>query len=136
MTDKELAQYALNARSNAYAPYSHYQVGAALLTLDGQIYTGCNIENASFGATNCAERTAFFKAISDGKRDFSGIAIAGGLEEQDITSFAFPCGICRQIMQEFCSSDFRILMVKSLDEIQVNTLSELLPFGFGQGEMV
>ncbi len=136
MTDKELAQYALDARSKAYAPYSHYQVGAALLTSDHQIYTGCNIENASFGATNCAERTAFYKAISDGKRDFIGIAIAGGLEKQDITSFAFPCGICRQVMQEFCSSDFKIIMVKSINELQVNTLSELLPFGFGQGEMV
>lgn len=135
MTDKELAQYALDARSKAYAPYSHYQVGAALLTLDGQVYTGCNIENASFGATNCAERTAFFKAISDEKRDFSGIAIAGGLEKQEIKSLAFPCGICRQVMQEFCGSDFRILMVKSVDEIQVNTLGELLPYGFGQGDI-
>lgn len=127
---KELIQIALDARKNAYAPYSHYQVGAALLSSDGTIYSGCNIENASYGATNCAERTAFFSAVSEGKRDFRAIAIAGGLEGEEITDYAVPCGICRQIMQEFCGDDFQVIVAKSTEDFRQYPFSEILPFGF------
>lgn len=136
MTEQELVQSALTAREQAYAPYSNYQVGAALLTEDGKIFTGCNIENASYGATNCAERTAFFKAISVGERRFTALAIAGGLENKPVSSYAFPCGICRQVMQEFCSPDFRVFIVKKYNDFQVYTLEQLLPFGFGGENIV
>lgn len=127
---KELIQTALDARKNAYAPYSHYQVGAALLSSDGTIYSGCNIENASYGATNCAERTAFFSAVSEGKRDFLAIAITGGLEGEEISDYAVPCGICRQIMQEFCGDDFQVIVAKSTENFRQYPFSEILPFGF------
>ena len=97
----------------------------------GRIYCGCNVENASYGATNCAERTAFFKAVSEGSRKFQAIAIAGGLEEKPVTDYAWPCGICRQVMQEFCEPDFKIIVAKSEEEYQVMSLAELLPHGFG-----
>uniref|UniRef100_UPI004055EE56 cytidine deaminase n=1 Tax=Acetatifactor sp. TaxID=1872090 RepID=UPI004055EE56 len=122
---------ALEARNMAYAPYSHYHVGAALLTESGKIYQGGNIENASYGATNCAERTAFFKAVSEGERKFIAIAIAGGLAGEEPKDYAFPCGICRQVMQEFCESDFVIIVAKSIDDYKQYTLAELLPEGFG-----
>ena len=127
---KELIQTALDARKNAYAPYSHYQVGAALLSSDGTIYSCCNIENASYGATNCAERTAFFSAVSEGKRDFLAIAITGGLEGEEISDYAVPCGICRQIMQEFCGDDFQVIVAKSTEDFRQYPFSEILPFGF------
>lgn len=127
---KELIQTALDARKNAYAPYSHYQVGAALLSSDGTIYSGCNIENASYGATNCAERTTFFSAVSEGKRDFLAIAITGGLEGEEISDYAVPCGICRQIMQEFCGDDFQVIVAKSTEDFRQYPFSEILPFGF------
>ena len=127
----ELVAKALEARQRAYVPYSHYQVGAAVLTADNEVYTGCNIENASYGAVNCAERTAIFKAVSEGRRQFKAIAIAGGLEGKEITDFAYPCGICRQVMQEFCAPDFEVLVVKNINEYRVMTLAELLPYGFG-----
>lgn len=130
MNDK-LIQLALEARKMAYVPYSHYTVGAALLTEDGEIYCGCNIESASYGATNCAERTAFFKAISEGKRNFSAIAIAGGMEGEEPKKYAYPCGICRQVIKEFVKDDFRIIVARSLTDYKEYTLSELLPFGFG-----
>ena len=126
----DLIQTALDARKNAYAPYSHYQVGAALLSSDGTIYSGCNIENASYGATNCAERTAFFSAVSEGKRDFLAIAITGGLEGEEISDYAVPCGICRQIMQEFCGDDFQVIVAKSTEDFRQYPFSEILPFGF------
>lgn len=128
---KKLIIAALEAREMAYAPYSHYLVGAALLTEDGKIYKGGNIENASYGATNCAERTAFFKAVSEGERQFKAIAIAGGLEGEGPKDYAFPCGICRQVMQEFAEGDFQIIVVKSMDDYKTYTLAELLPAGFG-----
>ena len=127
----ELIRKALEARNSAYVPYSGYQVGAALLTEDEKIYCGCNVENASYGATNCAERTAFFKAVSEGERKFKAIAIAGGLSGKPITDYAWPCGICRQVMQEFCGPDFKIIVVKSVDDYKVMSLAELLPHGFG-----
>ena len=119
------------ARKLAYAPYSGYTVGAALLTADGHRYLGGNIENASYGATNCAERTAFFKAVSEGEREFTAIAIAGGISGEAPVEYAYPCGICRQVMQEFCRDDFVIYVVNSEQDYQRYTLKELLPFGFG-----
>ena len=131
----ELMQAALKARGRSYSPYSGYAVGAALLTKAGKIYTGCNVENASFGATNCAERSAFFKAVSEGDTEFSAIAIAGGKAGRDALAYAYPCGNCRQVMQEFCAKDFVILVTKSNGEFEEHTLAELLPYGFKGDEL-
>ncbi len=116
------------AMKQAYAPYSHFQVGAALLCEDGTVYTGCNIENASYGATNCAERTAFFKAVSEGKRRFSGLAICGGLEGK-LESATPPCGICLQVIREFCPDTFPIYLLES-ERVKEYRLKDLLPLGF------
>ena len=125
---KQLIEAAKSARTVSYAPYSHYHVGAALLTADGRIFTGCNIENGSYGATVCAERTAFFKAISEGVRQgFRAIAIAGGPGEEIAPSY--PCGICRQVMSEFCDRDFEIIVVGA-EGAELYTLGELLPHSF------
>lgn len=122
---EKLIGTALLARENSYSPYSHFRVGAALLCRDGTVWTGCNIENRAYGPTNCAERTAFFKAVSEGKRDFSAIAIVGGKEE---TVWCYPCGVCRQVMAEFCDPDeFQIICGKSAREYRIYTLRELLP---------
>ncbi len=133
--DRELIQAAIEARERAYAPYSDYLVGAALLTDSGEIYQGCNIENASYGATNCAERTAFFKAVSQGKREFCAIAIVGGKRKSQhgdvFPDMAYPCGICRQVMREFCGPKFRILVGKSAEDYEEYTLEEILPESFG-----
>lgn len=129
MTAEKLMDLAREAMTHAYAPYSGYQVGAALLCADGTVYQGCNIENASYGATNCAERTAFFKAVYDGKRDFVSIAVCGG-KEGIITGFFPPCGICRQVIREFCEDDFRIYLVGAEGTYESCTLSQLLPFSF------
>ena len=129
---ERLIEEALRARIFSYSPYSHYQVGAALLAKDGSIYTGCNIENAAYSPTNCAERTAFFKAVSEGKSEFSAIAIVGGPEDAGITQYAYPCGVCRQVMMEFCNPQtFRVIVAKSVTEYKIKTLEELLPDGFG-----
>ena len=138
MTDyKNLVKEAIEARKMAYAPYSHYKVGAALLSKDGQIIRGCNIENASYTPTNCAERTAFFKAISEGVRDFKAIAIVGGDESQteELAGYAYPCGVCRQVMREFCDDEFEIIVGKSTEEYMVYKLPELLPCGFGPDDL-
>ena len=127
---ERLAGAALAARQYAYAPYSGFRVGAALLTTKGKIFTGCNVENASYGAANCAERTAFFKAVSEGERQFLAIAVAGGKEEEP-EDYAYPCGICRQVMQEFCGADFMILTVRRELDWQEYSLGELFPHGFG-----
>ncbi len=129
MIEKELAVSAINAMKNAYAPYSGFKVGAALLCKDGTVYTGCNIENASFTPTVCAERTAFFKAVSEGKREFLKIAVVGGKNGVP-SGFAAPCGVCRQVMREFCSDDFEIIFVKDENTFEKHTLSELLPHSF------
>ena len=133
MTPEKLLELAHEARERAYAPYSHYAVGAALLTKDGRVYQGCNIENASFSATNCAERTAFFKAVYDGCYDFAAIAVVGGpagkpVQAQDEPSG--PCGVCRQVMQEFCAPDFMIYMGRGDDSYEAVPLEQLLPYGF------
>ncbi len=131
MTDKELIEKAKKAAQNAYVPYSGYTVGAALLTKSGKVYTGCNIENAAYGPTNCAERTAFFKAISEGDREFLKIAVVGG-KELDFKDYFAPCGVCRQVMREFCEDDFTILLGKNNDDHMCVTLRELLPHSFSK----
>lgn len=129
MTKEQLADLATEATKTAYAPYSGCAVGAALLCDDGTVYLGSNVENASYGVTNCAERTAFFKAVSEGKRRFSAIAICGG-KGGVVTDGFPPCGVCRQVMQEFCTDDFLVYVV-SKNEICSYTLKELLPHSFG-----
>ena len=133
--EKTLIQKAMEMTKMSYAPYSGYHVGAALLAKNGNIYAGCNIENASYGATNCAERTAFFKAVSEGVKEFEAIAIVGApadaAAENTFSEYAYPCGICRQVMQEFCKKDFGIIVAKSTEDYKKYTLQELLPFGFG-----
>ena len=136
-TIKELIASAVDARKKSYSPYSHYQVGAALLAENGQVITGCNIENAAYTPTNCAERTAFFKAVSEGITDFRAIAIVGSPEGDVLTQYAYPCGVCRQVMMEFCNpSDFQIITAKSEDEYRVMALRELLPEGFGPDNLI
>ncbi|MCI8542174.1 cytidine deaminase [Acetatifactor aquisgranensis] len=135
MQYQDLIQAALEAREMAYVPYSHYTVGAALLTAEGETYQGGNIENASYGATNCAERTAIFKAVSEGRRSFLAIAIAGGMEGKEPVDYAYPCGICRQVMQEFAGEDFRIIVARSVSDYKIYRLEELLPHGFGGGSI-
>ena len=133
MTPEALLKLAVEAMQKAYAPYSGFYVGAALLTKEGRVYTGCNIENAAYGPTNCAERTAFFKAVSEGERDFAAIAVVGG-RHGEITGLFPPCGVCRQVMQEFCGPDFLIYMGREQDGYETITLEKLLPFGFSSGE--
>ena len=128
MDYKTLMDKAHGARKNSYSPYSHFCVGAALLTKSGKIYTGCNIENAAFSATNCAERTAIFKAVSEGEREFEAIAIVGG-REGETAPFCAPCGVCRQVIAEFCPKDFKIVLGNK-DKFEVYTLETLLPFAF------
>ena len=129
---EKLMDEAEKARSHSYSPYSHYSVGAALLTKDGKIYSGCNIENASYTPTICAERNAFFKAVYDGVREFEAIAIIGSGE-----SPSYPCGVCRQVMAEFCNKDFIILTANQDRTIIVkNTLNELLPNSFGPKDLL
>ena len=129
MDPKELIAPAVEAMGRAYAPYSGYQVGAALLCADGTVYQGCNIENGSYGATNCAERTAFFRAVFDGHRAFSAIAVCVG--KGAVISAVFPpCGICRQVMREFCEDDFKIYLVGKDGVYQERTLAQLLPDSF------
>ena len=133
MTDLELMHIATKARKASYSPYSGFKVGAALLGKSGTIYTGCNVENAAYTPTNCAERTAFFKAVSEGEKEFSAIAIVGGKGEQP-AEFCAPCGICRQVMAEFCDGDFRVLLGNE-ENIRVHTLAELLPYSFGKNDV-
>ncbi len=136
MEKAELVKLALKARKSAYTPYSHFQVGAALLTKSGRVYTGCNIENAAYTPCNCAERTAFFKAVSEGEREFSAIAIAGGREDADVLEICAPCGVCRQVMEEFCDMEtFEIILGTDSDNMQVYRLKELLPLGFGAANL-
>lgn len=135
MTDQELIRRALLARERAYTPYSHFQVGAALLTRAGTVYPGCNIENAAYTPTNCAERTAFFSAVAQGEREFAAIAIVGG-PQGGALDYTAPCGVCRQVMMEFCDPDtFRILVARSPEDYRVFTLRELMPQSFGPADL-
>lgn len=121
---------ALENRNRSYVPYSDFSVGAALLARSGKIYQGCNIENMSFSATNCAERTAIFKAVSEGEAEFTGIAVAGGKRGKEPDDYCFPCAVCLQVMSEFCSPDFEILIVKSEAQVKHFRLKDLLPYLF------
>ncbi len=133
MNNKELIALANEARGCSYSPYSGYRVGAAVLTKSGKVYTGCNIENAAFSATVCAERTAIFKAVSDGEREFTKIAIVGG-KDGEISPLCAPCGVCRQVMSEFCGGDL-ILVLGTPDNFREFTLAELLPLSFSGDEL-
>ena len=135
MTDQALVDLAFSMLERSYVPYSHFPVGAALLCADGSVFTGCNIENAAYGPTNCAERTAFFKAVSEGERRFDAICIVGG-KDGVLTEYAAPCGVCRQGMMEFCNPEtFQIILATSREQYEVFTLRELLPLGFGPGNL-
>jgi cytidine deaminase len=134
MNDKDLVLTAFDAMKMAYAPYSGYKVGAALLGASGKVYTGCNIENAAYGPTNCAERTAFFKAVSGGEREFTKIAVVGG-KEGNAEEFCTPCGVCRQVMLEFCNRDSFLVIFGKKDGFETHTLAELTPFSFGKDDL-
>lgn len=128
---EEMIDLAIEQLQYSYVPYSHFHVGAALLEKNGLYYTGCNIENAAYTPTNCAERTAFFKAISEGVREFDAICIVGG-KDGVLTEYAAPCGVCRQVMMEFCDpKTFKVILAVSKEQYDVYTLEELLPQGFG-----
>ena len=136
MEKQELIREAIAARKRSYSPYSHFQVGAALLGRSGKVYTGCNIENAAYTPTNCAERTAFFKAISEGEKEFEMIAIVGGPAKSARTDYCPPCGVCRQVMAEFCDPKaFRVLMARTETDHRECSLEEALPFGFTKEEL-
>ena len=135
MDKKELVKEALAAREFAYTPYSKFNVGAALLCKNGRVFRGCNIESASYTPTNCAERTAFFKAVSEGEREFSEIAIVGGPAGAPPADFCYPCGVCRQVMAEFCGRDFKVYIAKSESEIREYSLDEIIPFAFTQEDL-
>jgi cytidine deaminase len=131
LEDKALVKLAIEARDKAYVPYSNFPVGAALETEDGSIFTGCNIENASYGATNCAERTAIFKAVSEGKKVIKKIAVVG-----DMSAFTAPCGICRQVIAEFASKDLEIILIKNEEEYLKKTLEDVLPGAFTKEDLL
>ena len=133
---KSLIRRALDMRLFSYTPYSHFNVGAALLAKNGEVYTGCNIENASYTPTNCAERTAFFKAVSEGVKEFKAIAIVGGEDGAKELDYCPPCGVCRQVMSEFCNDEFIVIIAKSEDEYRVYTLPEILPERFGPKDLL
>ena len=131
---KLLVDLACEARLKAYSPYSQFCVGAALLCADGEVIVGANIENSSYGATNCAERTAFFTALMQGRKDFTAIAIVGAKRGEEITSFCAPCGICRQVMAEFCKKDFEVLLYDGKD-VKTYTMSDMLPEAFDKDNL-
>lgn len=129
MDKKDLFKLATEAMKNSYAPYSNYNVGAALLCKNGKVYKGCNIENASYSVTNCAERTAIFTALANGENKFESICVVGGKNGQ-ISDYAMPCGVCRQVLSEFCDANFMIYVGISEDDIREFSLDELLPYSF------
>lgn len=131
---RTLIQEAINMLPKAYAPYSNFHVGAALLTKTGKIYRGVNIENASYGLCNCAERTAIFSAVKEGERDFDAICIVGG-PKGEIEDFCPPCGACRQVMSEFCKNDFSIILARSVEDYELHTLGELFPLSFNSDNL-
>ena len=133
-TPSALCAAAIEARKNSYSPYSGIRVGAALLTESGNVYTGCNIENSAYSPTVCAERVAVFKAISEGEKNFTAIAIAGGSGDEPSYEFP-PCGVCRQVLSEFAGSELKVYLVKNENEFTTLTLADLLPNGFGKGNL-
>lgn len=133
---QELIEKAIGMMDYSYVPYSHFHVGAALLAKNGKVYGGCNIENAGYTPSNCAERTAFFKAVSEGVRDFQAICIVGG-KDGKLTEYTAPCGVCRQVMMEFCNpKTFQIILAVDKERYEIYTLEELMPFGFGPLNLV
>ncbi len=133
---QELIRAALKAREQAVTPYSHFKVGAALRAEDGRVYTGCNIENAAFTPTSCAERTALFKAVSEGVTRFTDIAVVGSREGEVNTLVTAPCGVCRQALYEFCGDGLNVIMAKTPEDFIERSLGELLPFGFGAANVL
>lgn len=132
---QELIDTAMGMMEYSYVPYSHFHVGAALLAKNGKVYTGCNIENAGYTPSNCAERTAFFKAVSEGVKEFEAICVVGG-KDKVLTELTPPCGVCRQVMMEFCDPEsFQIILAVSREQYEIFTLKELLPMGFGPGNL-
>ncbi len=132
MTSMELVALAIEAREHSYCPYSGFAVGAALLTKGGKVYQGCNIENSALSPTNCAERTAFFTAVYEGERDFEAIAVVGGKAGSPISDICAPCGVCRQVIREFCKDDFKIILSKGDGTCEEITLANLLPYSFSK----
>lgn len=135
MTHEELLKTAIEARKNAYVPYSHFAVGAALLAKSGKVYRGCNVENAAYGPTNCAERTAFFTAVCAGEREFEALAICGGPAGKPVSELCAPCGVCRQVIREFCPDDFPIVLTTDGTKLYETTLAELLPLSFSADDL-
>ncbi len=135
MNNAELIKLALEARQKSYSPYSGFAVGAALLCKNGRVFTGCNIENSGYSATNCAERTAIFKAVSEGETEFEKIAVVGGNAEESVPEkYCPPCGICRQVLREFCNCDFEVIIARTSGDYKTMTLGELLPESFDKRE--
>ncbi len=134
MNKKDLFTIAKDAMKNSYAPYSNYNVGAALLTKNGHIFKGCNVENVSYSVTCCAERNALFSAIASGEREFQAICVVGG-KNGEITDYAMPCGVCRQALAEFCDDDFKVYVCINENDIKEFTLSELLPYSFDKAKL-
>lgn len=135
MTHEELLKIAIEARENAYVPYSRFAVGAALLAKSGKVYRGCNVENAAYGPTNCAERTAFFTAVCAGEREFEALAICGGPAGKPVSELCAPCGVCRQVIREFCPDDFPIVLTTDGTKLYETTLAELLPLSFSADDL-
>lgn len=135
MDYNKLVEQAFLARERSYSPYSNFMVGAALLTDEGKIYLGCNIESATHTPTSCAERTAFVKAISEGDTKFKAIAVVGGLNGSKEYDYCYPCGVCRQVMVEFCDKDFEVIVAKTPEDIKIHKLPEILPFGFDKSSI-
>ena len=134
MKYEKLAQAAIDAKEFSYSPYSGFRVGAALLTKSGKIYTGCNIENAAYSPTNCAERTALFKAVSEGEREFAAIAVAGSAQGAE-PGYCYPCGVCRQVLMEFAKGDFEVVVARTATDYKVHGFAEIFPYGFGPGDI-
>ena len=135
MTDRELVQKAIEMQEHSYCPYSNFAVGAALLTKGGKVYQGANIENVAFGPTNCAERTAFFTAVYEGEREFEAIAIVGGKADEPVKELCAPCGVCRQVMREFCDDDFKIYLSKGDGTFYETNLINVLPLSFSKSNI-
>lgn len=135
MTHEELLKIAIEAREKAYVPYSRFAVGAALLAKSGKVYRGCNVENAAYGPTNCAERTAFFTAVCAGEREFEALAICGGPAGKPVSELCAPCGVCRQVIREFCPDDFPIVLTTDGTKLYETTLAELLPLSFSANDL-
>lgn len=135
MKNEELIAVALDARKKSYSPYSGFRVGSALICRNGKVFSGCNIENSAFSPTCCSERTAIFKAVSEGETDFEKIVIVGGKGDSEPTDFCSPCGVCRQVMNEFCDDKFKIVLAKNINDYKEYSLDQILPLSFGKSDV-